>query len=147
KPNLTGVPQWNYQAPVLSSTHSQGFQLRMNRNAGPRDNFYGTYAMQSARSSNPNIFGFVDKSNVLGMRTDVNWSHRFGQTFFIRNLFMTLGYQFSRQRSEVVPYFDGRTNVSGAAGITGNNQDPMNWGPPTLNFTSGIESLTDGTAL
>jgi hypothetical protein len=32
-------------------------------------------------------------------------------------------------------------NVSGAAGIAGNNQDPVNYGPPTLVFSSGIASL------
>src|SRR6185437_7586712 len=29
------------------------------------------------------------------------------------------------------------------AGISGNNQDPPNWGPPTLVFSSGIASLSD----
>jgi outer membrane receptor protein involved in Fe transport len=42
-----------------------------------------------------------------------------------------------------VPNFANRTNISGEAGITGNNQDPTNWGPPTLIFSSGIASLSD----
>jgi trimeric autotransporter adhesin len=33
--------------------------------------------------------------------------------------------------------------VSGEAGISGNNQEPQNWGPTALNFSSGITSLTD----
>lgn len=36
--------------------------------------------------------------------------------------------------------------MSGEAGISGNDQSPLNWGPPTLIFTSGIASLTDATA-
>ena len=39
-------------------------------------------------------------------------------------------YQFTRQTNGATPYFANRTNVSGDAGITGNNQDPVNWGPP-----------------
>src|SRR5262249_23154458 len=39
----------------------------------------------------------------------------------------------------------GRTNVSGDAGITGNDQDPSNWGPPTLVFP-GLAGLADGQA-
>ena len=33
--------------------------------------------------------------------------------------------------------------MSGDAGITGNNQDPVNWGPPNLMFSGGVESLTE----
>ncbi len=42
-----------------------------------------------------------------------------------------------------MPYFENRQNISGDAGISGNNQDPTNWGPPALTFTSGIEILSD----
>jgi hypothetical protein len=41
----------------------------------------------------------------------------------------------------VTPYFANRVNVSGDAGIVGNDQDPVNWGPPTLGFASGVEGL------
>ena len=54
---------------------------------------------------------------------------------------MNLGYQFNRNSSRTVPFFSQRFNVSGAAGITGNNQDPLDWGPPTLNFANGIAAL------
>ena len=37
-----------------------------------------------------------------------------------------------------------RQNISGDAGITGNNQEPANWGPPALSFSSGIADLSDG---
>jgi hypothetical protein len=58
-------------------------------------------------------------------------------------LFLNLGYQYSYFSTRTTPYFENRENVSGLAGITGNNQDPMNWGPPTLAFASGIAQLTD----
>ncbi|MFY9640986.1 MAG: hypothetical protein WAK07_08830, partial [Rhodomicrobium sp.] len=69
----------------------------------------------------------------------VNWSHRFAQRWFLN-----LGYQFSRLATHVTPYFENRENVSGEAGISGNDQAPMNWGPPTLVFASGIAGLSDG---
>jgi outer membrane receptor protein involved in Fe transport len=34
--------------------------------------------------------------------------------------------------------------VSGQAGIEGNNQEPVNWGPPSLAFASGFSGLSDG---
>ena len=54
--------------------------------------------------------------------------------------------QFSRYSSKSDPFFANRANVSGDAGITGNDQQPLNWGPPTLAFSSGISSLNDGVA-
>jgi trimeric autotransporter adhesin len=56
---------------------------------------------------------------------------------------MDLGYQFSRFAPRTTPYFENRQNVSGEAGISGNNQDPRNWGPPSLTFSSGVAGLSD----
>ncbi|HEY3454120.1 MAG TPA: TonB-dependent receptor, partial [Bryobacteraceae bacterium] len=71
--------------------------------------------------------------------TGITWSHRFSH-----QLFMNFGYRFSRLASRYTPYFANRENVSGEAGITGNNQDPVNWGPPALSFASGFSPLSDG---
>lgn len=145
-PNVTSNSRYNYEAPVVTSTHQDAVQFRANRNVGPRDNFFGTFAMQSTRSSLPQgIFPFADKNNALGLSATGNWTHRFGSMFFLRNLFMNVGYQYSRLRNQTRINFQDRTNVSDAAGITGNNQDPMNWGPPALNFLlSGTQGLGDG---
>jgi len=43
----------------------------------------------------------------------------------------------------IAPKFESRQNISGAAGINGNEQNPVDWGPPTLNFSSGIFGLSD----
>jgi hypothetical protein len=55
-------------------------------------------------------------------------------------------YQFTRLTTEVTPYFANRTNVAGEAGIGGNNQDPINWGPPRLIFSSGATGLGSAQA-
>ncbi len=57
---------------------------------------------------------------------------------------MNLGYQFSRQSNRLTSVLckTART-FSGLAGITGNNQDPTNWGPPTLNFSNAAD-VADG---
>ena len=41
------------------------------------------------------------------------------------------------------PEFENKQNISGEAGITGNDPDPANWGPPALSFSSGIAPLYD----
>jgi hypothetical protein len=138
-PNVTGNPAYNYQIPVLSGNHQDAMQTRLDKSIGHRDDLSGTFAFQSTRSDSSNLFGFTDKTAVLGLKTDVNWSHRFGREMIIKT-----EYSFSRLRTEVNPYFANRANVSGSAGITGNDQDPLDWGPPALNFSSGVAGLSDG---
>ena len=138
-PNVTGNSLYNYQVPVISNTHLDALQLRMDKTLGNKNQLYGGFAYQSSRVDGANLFGFVDTTDILGINANINWSHRFSHGFFL-----TTGYKFSRLRTQVNAFFENRINVSGEAGITGNNQDPANWGPPTLIFASGIASLTDG---
>jgi trimeric autotransporter adhesin len=137
-PNITGNPLYNYQVPVLNSTHQDMLLSHLDKTLGRRDELYGTFNFQSSRGSATNLFGFVDKTDTLGINTNINWSHRFNQ-----RLFLFAGYRFSRLRTTIASYFENRQNISGEAGISGNNQDPTNWGPPALTFSSGITPLTD----
>jgi len=138
-PNFTGSTSYNYQIPLINSTHQDSLQARMNKTLGRRNQVSGTFAMQDTRSDAPSLFGFLDTNRSLGLNAIANWRHTFSQRFF-----STFGVQYSRQSIRLHPYFQGLTNVSGAAGITGNNQDPVNWGPPTLGFSNGINPLSDG---
>ena len=138
-PNFAGSWRYNYQIPLVNTTHQDALQARLNKSIGQRNQIYGRLAFQDTRSSSPNLFSFLDTTDVLGLAADTNWSHRFGS-----HVFTTFGYQFSRLSTHAVPYFENRQNVSGDAGITGNNQAPLNWGPPSLTFSSGITGLSDG---
>lgn len=137
-PNLPGTTRYNYQVPVLNSSHRDALLSRLDKTLGRKDQIYGGFNFESIRASNANLFGFTDTTGTLGINTNVNWSHRFSQ-----HLFVYSGYRFSRLRMHVAPYFQNRQNVSGEAGISGNNQEPAYWGPPTLVFSSGISPLTD----
>jgi hypothetical protein len=97
------------------------------------------FALQSTRSDTPNLFEFLDTTQTLGINFNANWRHS-----FTPRLFSTFGYQFSRLATRITPYFENRQNVSGNAGISGNNQEPVNWGPPSLNFSGGTSGLADG---
>ncbi len=138
-PNLTNGTQYNYQVPLVGSLHSDALQARINKAIGRKDNFFGGFGMMSTRTDSTSQFGFVDTSRALGYQVSANWMRRFSL-----RTFLTLGYQYSRQTTRAVPFFAGRQNIAGQAGITGTNQDPAYWGPPQLNFTSGIAGLSDG---
>lgn len=140
-PNIAGVANYNYQIPVLNDQHQDALQLRMDKSVSRRDQLFGGFASQNTRGSSTNLFGFVDKTNTLGLNANITWQHRMN-----RGLYLTTGYRFSRLRNLITPYFSNRTNISGLAGITGNDQDPQDWGPPTLNFSSSIYSLNDGVS-
>ena len=137
-PNFENNPVYNFQIPIVSPTHQDALQLRFNKSLGFKNQFYGRFAFQDTRTNTPNLFGFLDTTGTFGINASANWSHRFSQRWYLN-----LGIQFSRLSTRVSPYFEARENVSEQAKISGNNQDPMNWGPPNLTFSSGIAGLSD----
>jgi hypothetical protein len=140
-PNFAGNAQYNYQVPLITDTHSDALDSNASKTIGRRDQMTGTLAATSTRVSTTNLLGFTDETSGLGLASKINWAHTFNS-----RLRMNLGYQFSRQSNRLTPYWENRVNVSGEAGVTGNSQVPMDWGPPTLNFSSGLASLTDGVS-
>ncbi|MGC2401597.1 MAG: carboxypeptidase-like regulatory domain-containing protein, partial [Acidobacteriaceae bacterium] len=136
--NINGNSLYNYQIPVLNSSHQDALLSRLDKTIGRRDQVYGNFNFQSTRGSVTNLFGFTDKTDTLGINTNINWAHRLNP-----HRFLYVSYHFSRLRTQIVPYFENRQNISGDAGISGNNQDPENWGPPGLTFSSGVTPLSD----
>ena len=135
-PNFSGQAHYNFQVPVVSSLHQDSMQFRAVRQLGRKNNLSGTLQLQSSRTDNPNLFGFLATGRQLTDASTLNWRHTFSSQFFVN-----LGYQFNRNSARNMPFFAERFNVSGASGITGNYQDPLDWGPPSLNFASGIATL------
>jgi len=138
-PNITGNPLYNYQVPVLNSSHQDVVQLRLDKGLGRRDQVYGNFNLQSTRAGSESLFKFVDTTDTLGLNTTINWMHRFNH-----NIFFYATYRFSRERILVRPQFQNQQDIEADAGIGGVNTDPTNWGPPALNFSSGIVALSDG---
>jgi len=137
-PNLSGNGLYNYQIPVLDSSHEDVVQTRADKTLGRRDQLYGNFNLQSIRAGNVNLFRFVDDTDTLGMNTAINWAHRFN-----RQIFFYATYRFSRLRTLTRPEFANRENVAANAGVAGTDQAPAFWGPPALNFTSGLAALSD----
>jgi hypothetical protein len=136
-PNLENSGRFNFQTPLVTITRQDTLQTRVTQAPFGRNQTFGNATYQRTSTVSTNVFGFTDTTTVSGLDAAVNWSRRFSQFFSLR-----LRYQYTGLSTEVAPYFANRLNVSGAAGITGNDQDPQNWGPPTLAFASGIEGLS-----
>ena len=140
-PNFSGGNGYNYQIPTLGATHTDAMQLRMNKLIDQKNQLSGVFSFQSSRSDSPNLYNFIDTTDSLGLNASVSWVKRFTPRFF-----STLTIGWNRQGTTVKPFFENRENISGQAGITGNNQQPINWGPPSLSFADGISSLSDAQA-
>ena len=136
-PNFDST-RYNYQIPLISGTHQDSLQARMNKQV-KKNQYSGTLGLQSTRTDNTNLFGFLDTGRSLGMNLQLNWRHSFTQRAFVN-----FGYQFSRFSSTNIPFFFAtQDDFSGREGITGNSRDPVNYGPPALSFASGITPLND----
>jgi trimeric autotransporter adhesin len=137
-PNFTGSTLYNYQKSLSGASHSDFVNGNMRKSIGKKDMVNGSFYLSSSRNDNPTLLGFLDTNRSLSNNISVNWQHAFTSQFV-----GVFGYQFNRQSSSTVPFFQNRENVSGLAGITGNNQEPVNWGPPSIFFYSGLSSLND----
>jgi hypothetical protein len=136
-PNFTGSTRYNFQTPIVSGVNQDDLQTRINKQR--RKNYYsGTFNLNSTRLSNTNLYGFLDTGRALGLNTSFAYRRTIHARFFVN-----LSATYSRQRDELNPFFANRRNIAAEAGITGNNQDPANWGPPSLTFASGIAPLFD----
>ena len=121
-------------------SRQDSIQTRITQPGFGRNQLSGTFGYQRTTTDTTNVFGFAD-STVASRASTPASTGRAASRSSSRSACATSS---PASRREVTPYFANRTNVSGDAGITGNNQDPVNWGPPTLSFSSGVQALTDG---
>jgi len=140
-PNIAGNARYNYETEVLNNNHADALESRLDKTLGRRDQVYGGFGFSSVRADNANLFNFRDATDTLGIDAHVNWAHQYhGQVLAV------LGYHFTRMRTEIHPQFENAENISGLAGINGNDQNPHEWGPPALAFSSGIAALSDSNS-
>jgi hypothetical protein len=136
-PNVADATGYNFQAPLLTATEQNLLTTRVTQAINNRNQLIGAVGFQHTTTDQTSVFGFTDASVLSGIDTSVTWTR-----VVTRALSLRPRAQFTQLSNHVTPYFAGRTNVSSLAGVTGNNQDPENWGPPALAFSS-ITALTD----
>lgn len=134
-PNFAS-PLYNYQLPLIGNSHQDAIQARANK-PFRSSSFTGQFAFSSLRGDSTSPFGFLDLTRSRSVSGTLAWSRR-----LTTRLRSTVTVQLSRDSARLTPYFAERLNVSAVAGIAGNNQEPANWGPPSLSFSSGIASLS-----
>jgi hypothetical protein len=98
----------------------------------PKDTFGATYSFRRGNSLNAAIFPGLDTTRTnFAQNIGISGSH-----FFQPRVIATWRITVNRTRIESSNGFAYSQNVEGALGITGVSQDPINWGPPTINLTN-----------
>ncbi|MGH9662188.1 MAG: hypothetical protein ACRD96_26805, partial [Bryobacteraceae bacterium] len=139
-PNQPGAVQ-NYQYVTSVGNESQQLGIRVNRGLTAKDRLDVNTNFQWRDSTAAQMLGFRDSTSGLGGSSSVGWVHTFR-----RSLVNTARLNFSRNRSETVPFFAFGRDVAGELGIGGVARDPINYGPPNLTFTN-FAALSDASPL
>ena len=109
----------------------------MQRSITAKDRLSGNVQYQRRQGTTANPFGWADHSNGYGTNVTLGWTRNISNT-----LISNFQIRFNRNYSQATPYFSTLPDVSAALGIAGTSTNPLNYGPPTLNFTN-FGALTD----
>jgi hypothetical protein len=139
RPNLPGRVQ-NYQIVTAYPSNTDDFGIRLNQPLSRHDRVNFSTNFQNRVGLSPQLYGFMDPSQGHGMSASASWSHTFAP-----RLTGSLSWSFSRNRSDLVPYFAFQQNVAAELGIVGTAAEPIAWGPPNLSFTN-FGGLSDASA-
>lgn len=136
-PTLESADGANFQRAIDTTTRHYSGRFQTRFTLPSRNQISLDVGGRRATVSTRNLFDFTSERQRTSVDAGITWSRT-----VLRRVQLSTGYQFSRHVDTTIPYFAGRSNVSGDAGIIGNDQRPENWGPPTLHFP-GLASLAD----
>jgi hypothetical protein len=138
-PNQLGTAN-NYQFETAQASNSDNLGFRLQRSITGKDRLSGNFQYQRRAGTTANPFGWADPSSGYGMNVTLGWTRNISAT-----VISNFQIRFNRNRNESTPYFSTLPDVSAQLGITGTSSNPLNYGPPTLNFTN-FGALSDGVA-
>jgi len=138
-PNADPQANVNYQTADATISRGYNFTFSTGRSFRQRNQITGTANYNRSTSANASLFRFRSGNESSNLAVSGTYTRRINPFFNLR-----VTHAFAHGSNEFNPHFANFLNVSGDAGITGNAQDPRNWGPPTLSFAGGITSLSDG---
>ena len=135
--NQEGLIQ-NFRVLTTAPQNTQQISLSLARPVTVRDRLTFQFSWQGRDGVNIQPYGYRVPTETSGRSFDLRWNHTFSP-----RLILTSHARYNRNRNQQTPYFAFQRDVSGDLGITGNSREPINWGPPNLNFTN-FGDLTDG---
>ena len=136
-PNQPGTVE-NYQYFASPPNNTDNLNGRVMRNVTQKDRLAYHLSYQRRDADNAQPFAFFDTLSGYGIQTDLTWTHNFSPTTILSSM-----VTFNRNYNQTTPFFANGTNVAGELGIAGTSTNPLDYGPPNLNFTN-FGALSDG---
>jgi hypothetical protein len=137
-PNQPGLVN-NYELFYAVPQNSDNASLRIQRNITKKDRLSFQINGQRRDGDTIQTFGFLDTTSGYGLRTNLGWTRNISPRV-VSNAQVT----FNRNVSQATPFFANGPDVAAQLGIAGTSANPLNYGPPNLNFTN-FGALSDGT--
>jgi hypothetical protein len=139
-PNQPGITNnYQYLASTPNNTDNLGARVMKDLGKNNRLAFHLTYQRRDGDQAQP--FTFIDTTSGYGVETDLTWTHNFSV-----RLINSLRVDFNRNRNETTPFFAYGPDVATELGIAGTSSNPIDYGPPNLNFTN-FASLSDANPI
>src|SRR5262249_19645878 len=111
----------------------------INQTISRKDQLTLAFNWQGRDTLTPQLFGFTDSTTGDGFNTNLNWRHTIAT-----GIFNNLVGSFNRNTNVTLPVFAHGANVAAQLGLQGTASNPINFGPPNLNFTN-FGGLTDAS--
>jgi hypothetical protein len=137
-PNASTAMGANLQRAIVTETRQGSAQFQTSYPLSRRDLIGGVASIRRSAIESVNLFDFTDTRRLSSFDAKVNWTHTFSSRLQMNNR-----YQLTRSAVTLTPFFANRIDVSGDAGIGGNDRNPDNWGPPAIAFPT-VARLDDG---
>jgi hypothetical protein len=129
-PNQPGLVN-NYELFASIPQNSDNASLRIQRNITKADRLSFRINGQRRDGDAIQTFGFLDTNSGYGLNMNVGWTRNISPRI-VSNAQVT----FNRNVSQTTPFFANGIDVAVALGIQGASSNPLNFGPPNLNFTN-----------
>ncbi len=127
----------NYQYETAAANNSDNLGVRVQRNITSKDRLSANIQYQRRDGNTAQPFGYFDTTNGYGLNSQIQWTRNYSAT-----VIGNTGVRLNRNYNRITPYFSTLPDVSASLGIAGTSSNPLDYGPPTLNFTN-FASLND----
>lgn len=127
----------NYQFETAQVANNDNIGLRLNRNITSVDRLSMNFQYQHRDGTTAQPFGYADTTDGYGMNLTLQWTRNLSAAAI-----SNAQVKFNRSYTQITPYFSTLSNVEQQLGIQGYSTNPLDFGPPTLNFTN-FGSLSD----
>ena len=139
-PNEPNLAANNYQLATTQISDSDNVGLRVQRSITSVDRLSVNFQYQRRSGTIAQPFGYSDSTDGYGTNVQLQWTRNLSA-----RAISNAQVRFNRNYRETVPYFSQFPDVASELGIKGTSANPLDGGPPTLNFTN-FSALSDSIA-